>query len=333
MTNSGAMSTIGFRGPQITQAENDINKKGFTLGQVMDIDLSAKAIDEPILTGDALQDFKLADPTNPNSLSNTLTNQYLNFSEVSGMYGFLATGFGTGKPGAGQTQIETSGWSTSFNRDFWDSEMGGLSGDLSEIFRRLVQDKRSDVNYYNPIRNRMPDWLPGAGSFIDFQHGDPYVKVPHGEERLPGEGYERMNHISMPDELDMTNDAAFMGKTKDEMVAHFLHRDVPTEHEDIHVKNQETRMKKKISKQMLENGMASERMVGVEDKKNGITGGYDMKLNDRTSLTGSSIVNIIGVNTDDFYALKRGGAPRDADQRQVNWLLHEANILNKGYVY
>lgn len=270
MTNSGAMSTIGFKGPNINQAEKNINKNGYALGQVMDIDLKAKSLDDPIVTGDTVDDFMMADPTNPNSLSNSLTNQYLNMSEVSGMYGFFATSV-TGKPGNMQTQIETSGYSRSFNREFWDAEMGGLSGDLSEIFRRLVQDKRNDVNYYNPIRNIMPDWLPGAGSFTDFQHGDPYTKVAQGEERLPGQGYERLHNISMPDELNMDVGSNVMGKSKDEMILNFLHRDLPTDEEQIHIKNQEKLLRKKISKQMYEAGMSSESLVKVTDSKNGIS--------------------------------------------------------------
>lgn len=331
MTNSGAMSTIGFKGPNIKQDEVNINKNGYSLGQIMDVDANAKSIDEPIITGDVLKDFKMADPTNPNSLSNSLKDQYLNASEVTGMYGFLAQGFVTGKPDAGKTQIETSGWSRSFNKEFWDQDAGGLSGDLSEIFRRFIQNKRTDINYYNPIRNRMPDWLPGANGFIDFQHGDPYNKVAHGEERLPGEGYERLNHISMPDELNMDAGANVMGKTRDQLVDHFLHRDLPTDEESIHIKNQEGLIRKKVGKQLEEAGLAIDHGQTVTDEKNGVSGVYDAKMHDRTSLTGEAIMNVYGVNDEEFQQLKKGGAPRSADQGQVNWLLHQTNILDKGY--
>ena len=41
----------------------------------------------------------------------------------------------------------------------------------------------------------MPSWMPGSNYFTDFKHGDPYSKIDNGEERLPGEGYERLHDI------------------------------------------------------------------------------------------------------------------------------------------
>jgi hypothetical protein len=46
----------------------------------------------------------------------------------------------------------------------------------------------------------MPYWMPGADYFVDFQHGDPYVKVAHGEMRLPGASYENLYKLH-PDAL------------------------------------------------------------------------------------------------------------------------------------
>jgi intein/homing endonuclease len=60
----------------------------------------------------------------------------------------------------------------------------------TEFFRRLYPHRRRQIDEYNPIRNTMPDWLPGPGDKSpDFLHGDPFTKIPEGELRLPGEGY------------------------------------------------------------------------------------------------------------------------------------------------
>ena len=60
--------------------------------------------------------------------------------------------------------------------------------DLDNLFYSKMGALIRDTNkYYNPIKNDMPSWMPGSNYFIDFQHGDPYSKVPEGEMRLPGE--------------------------------------------------------------------------------------------------------------------------------------------------
>lgn len=80
-------------------------------------------------------------------------------------------------------------------RDFYDLQLGG--GILTtEALRRVFQNSpgfqqaqmNADINL-NPLRNKMPSWMPGKGSFQDFQHGDPFLKIRDGYLRLPGEGY------------------------------------------------------------------------------------------------------------------------------------------------
>lgn len=112
-------------------------------------------------------------------------------SELAGIYGFLTkTGLSYDESWRGTT-LATSNQMTSYNRAFWDMNLGGLGGSLSEIGRRYVpRDPNKD--YYSPIRNTMPDWLPGVENNIDFLHGDPYAKLQHGEMRLPGAAYERL---------------------------------------------------------------------------------------------------------------------------------------------
>lgn len=333
-TNSGAMRIIQLNGEYANMDKNKLNKKGYALGDIMTVNENATAKNSPILTNDMFRNAKFANPENPNSIMNTLKNQYKNSSDVAGMYGFLTTDFVTGTPGAGRTMIETSGYSRSFNKAFYDENMGGLTGNLSEIFRRFVQKRRNDETYYNPIRNTMPNWLPGGNNnFTDFLHGDPYTKVEHGEERLPGEGYERLHGMSMPTMLKMKSGSSTIGKTKDEIIKHFLHQDEITDPELMKIVNKGTQLHADIEKQLLDSGAAIDTEVEMKDEKNGIIGYYDAKIHDRTALSGEAIVDIKTVGAKKLDKIRKAGKPIDYHQRQVNWYLHETNPLNKGYIY
>lgn len=128
------------------------------------------------------------------SVSGTIRDTFYSMSEVMGIYGFgtkWLSGFEEG--GRGWT-LDPSSRMTSLSRSWWDMEMGGAGGMVSEIFRRFLP-RDPNKKYYNPIRNTMPDWMPGIDYFTDFKHGDPYVKVKNGEMRLPGEAYETLHKL------------------------------------------------------------------------------------------------------------------------------------------
>ena len=92
---------------------------------------------------------------NPNGVMRDIA---YNAGEFAGMYGFLSkTAFGFEESGRGTT-LESSDRFNNYNDMFWENELGGLGGDLSEIGRRYIpRDPNKD--YYNPIRNTMPSWL------------------------------------------------------------------------------------------------------------------------------------------------------------------------------
>ena len=97
------------------------------------------------------------------------------------------------------TVIQTSRRATGYERGYWQKEIGdpgaGLEEGLTEYFRRFLPHRRSNVDEYNPVPNQMPSWLPGDDYFINFRQGDPYVKIPYGEARLPGAGYESLHRL------------------------------------------------------------------------------------------------------------------------------------------
>lgn len=133
------------------------------------------------------------------SASGTLRDSLYSVSEMAGIYGFSTKSLaGWEESGRGMT-LEQSTRMNSYARGFWDMELGGLGGQVSEIGRRY-NPRDPNKNYWNPIKNTMEDWLPGPEYFTDFKHGDPYVKVANGEMRLPGESYEKLYDLH-PDAL------------------------------------------------------------------------------------------------------------------------------------
>ena len=106
---------------------------------------------------------------------------------LMGIYGYGAFAM---FPGEARTKLEDAGKIDSPVRGFWDMNTGGLGGGYGEIFRRFIPSFNHMVEDFNPLMNTMPDWMPER-----FRFGDPYTKVPKGEMRLPGEGYESINEL------------------------------------------------------------------------------------------------------------------------------------------
>ncbi|MCW4026948.1 MAG: hypothetical protein NWE76_05655 [Candidatus Bathyarchaeota archaeon] len=135
-------------------------------------------------------------PRSPYDASGIAGEQMYRLTEMAGLWGFTASSVKEALTGSAdwfdqQGRLETSRAMYGFERKYWDLELGGMLG-TTEAFRRLYPHRRRQIPQYNPIRNLMPNWLPGEGTRSpDFLHGDPYTKVPEGELRLPGRGYEQ----------------------------------------------------------------------------------------------------------------------------------------------
>lgn len=133
-------------------------------------------------------------PISPAGWKGLAGEQAYRMTEMIGLPGFAMVSMkehltGTGDLYDQMSQLESARRIAGFERYYWDLELGGLLG-TTEAFRRLYPHRRRQIPLYNPIRNLMPEWLPGPGEKSpDFLHGDPYTKVPEGELRLPGRGY------------------------------------------------------------------------------------------------------------------------------------------------
>lgn len=267
---------------------------------------------------------------NPYSFKNVISEQYRDTTNVLGLYGYLANTYVTGETGSGQTVIDTPGYAYSFNKTFWDKELGGFGGDISEIFRRFVQKRRTDVEYYNPIRNTQPDWMPGEGAFINFKEGDPFAKIPNGEIRLSGTPYERIWGIKDP--LKLGIGSSFIGKTKDEIIDHFLRNDTITDSGLLDIVEDGTEKHEKIEQEWLKSGLAIDVEGKVEDKANNILGFYDARIRDKTAKHGEAIVDIKTISKKGFDEVVRTGKAKELHQKQVNYYLW-ATDRDKGYVH
>ena len=137
-------------------------------------------------------------PISPYGFKGTVGEQAYRLTEMVGLPGFTMTAIKeaiTGTPDVfdQEMQLESARRMYGAERGLWDLDLGGGLGS-TELLRRLYPHRRRQIEQYNPIRNTMPEWMPGPGERSpDFLHGDPYAKVPEGESRLPGEGYAALH--------------------------------------------------------------------------------------------------------------------------------------------
>jgi len=141
-------------------------------------------------------------PQSPHSWRQIVAEEQYKLTEVIGLRGFVSESIRAGVTGsknlfAGPV-MEDAGRIGSARRAFWDTDIGGGMGTTEFVRRLLPAERIKPWERYNPIRNQMPDWLPGPEYYMDFLHGDPYAKIKMGEVRLPGKGYEVLH----PEVLD-----------------------------------------------------------------------------------------------------------------------------------
>ncbi len=145
--------------------------------------------------------------TSDRNLSHNLSNQFYTATEWAGLYGFMAQSLNNaiGGPLSGPRIVpESSSYTRSIGRRYWEQGWGGV-GDIvvgnydlpgAELLRRFLPSRRTDVLYYNPLPNDMPEWIPHS-EFYPWRTGDPFSKVWYGEgeSRLPGTGYEALYNV------------------------------------------------------------------------------------------------------------------------------------------
>lgn len=89
----------------------------------------------------------------------------------------------------------------------------------NEMIRRFVIREDKEREYWNPLRNIFPDWLPSDKTYFkDFLHGDAFSEIEMGETRLPSDAYDRLypTRYTMPIDTDV-----FAFDKPDELVAYY----------------------------------------------------------------------------------------------------------------
>ena len=262
-------------------------------------------------------------------------NKYSNnIHDIWGLKGFLLQSAISGERNKGVSVVESSSYAYSSNRSFWDANLGGLGGELSEIGRRFISKREKGVEYLNPIRNTMPTWMPGSNYFTDFKHGDPYVKIMNGEERLPGDAYEKLNNIRM--NLAVTADQ--LANSNRENVLKFLHQDENKTYEEVEERKREKNNNKIAKDHALSNfsrdGILVDYNIKIKDETRNITGSVDASVVDQDSSTGIGLVNIRTVDNEEWKRLKSGRTLRAKDYYEMNYNMFMTNNTNSnGYVY
>lgn len=261
-----------------------------------------------------------------------VAQQYNTLTDVAGLKGFALRQFVTGEMGQRGQVVETSGYAYGWNNSFWNQNLGGLGGNLSEITRRFIPDRNKNMDYINPIRNTMPNWMPGSDYFTDFKHGDPYTKVDNGEERLPGEGYERLNHINGL--MDLKIGSSYLGYDRAYIAKHLIGQDDYKSAFTQDTLDKGTKIHEQIEKEWMDSGFAISIEGKIQDKRNGILGFYDAMVNDPTSRNGIGIVDIKTTSAKKLDEIRKSGKPLEHHQKQVNYYLWATkNTQSHGYIY
>ena len=120
----------------------------------------------------------IENPMQRSSFDYSLGESMMNIKDIVGMRGFIMGSTFEGVTGRKDladyapemaSPVDIAG----VRRSYWDQELGGMLG-MSEIIRRYIPRRRSQMEIFNPLINAMPDWLPNEDYMTDFQHGDPF---------------------------------------------------------------------------------------------------------------------------------------------------------------
>jgi len=142
-------------------------------------------------------------PVYEQSLGNKISEFGNWMQDYLGLIGFMAGSYttaGFGNKDKIQPMIASSGIAFGQERLYYQKSLGGMFG-LTEFYRRInTRDYSTWGNQYineipNEYMQRNYPWLPGEDYFINFKKGDVYSKIPYGEIRLPGAGYEATHKL------------------------------------------------------------------------------------------------------------------------------------------
>lgn len=249
-----------------------------------------------------------------------------NVTELAGLYGFFTrtAAKAAGLPFEQQGKVvANANRAYGFARRWYDLDMGGLGGSTNELGRRFLT-RPDKIDEFNPVVNRMPGWLPGPEYFMDFRHGDPYIKIPRGEIRLPGEAYERVH----PEVHLMHTRASSLGKSAPELMQQMLQLNEPMSAYGHEATETGTTFHRQLQAKWKRMGILIAAESRIENEELGISGHFDAIL---AAQGGPLLVDIKTVNDRRYQeSLKH---PFQEHVSQVNYYLHETGVKRGAVVY
>lgn len=260
----------------------------------------------------------------------TAARVYYGLTEMGGIYGFIAESI-TGQPYEEIRVIQDASRMTAYDRSFWDLELGGLGGEFNEIGRRFIpRPRRYDEDLeFNPLRNQMPSWMPGEDYFTDFKHGDPYIKVPRGEMRLPGGGYEAVYNYHPEQMIVEMRDAVL---STEDIARKLIHQPLPYSEEARYFRSEDhAGVHTHYYKKWREEGILESQVELAYDELSRTVGQYDAII--REGRSERRIVDIKTLTPERFDALMQRGAPFDEHIDMATLYMHATGIKKAGILY
>ena len=248
--------------------------------------------------------------------------------EIAGLYGWFG---GLLAPSVahpvGKVEIANASRGYGRERRFYDQEIGGLGGNISDVLRRFLPHRRRSIEAYDPVPNNMPSWLPGASYMENFHVGDPFSKIPLGEARLPGDAYKRLHPGTAERMLRIR--ASSIGKSQAEMEAYLTQKEGEGDHfSGGSAAEMGTKMHRVLQERWRKLGLLEGDEIEVFDPKLNVSGHIDaiLRVPDRRGRYQRTIVDIKTKTQEKFDAVKRTGKPEDENLDQILFYMHTTGI-------
>jgi hypothetical protein len=204
-------------------------------------------------------------------------------------------------------------------------QLGGLAG-TTEFLRRFIPRPVSGNEPFNPITNTQPGWLPGGSDSnysLDFRTGDPYAKIPMGELRLPGAGYEASHHVN----FTYPSRASAFGKSMQDQVKFFLGLDSPATAAQERIMESGTDLHRAVQQNLARMNMLVQAEATVYDPYANISGHVDAITNDGT---GKRVMEIKSVSDE---KLARMSMAEDPHRSQLNFYMKTLGLKQGSILY
>jgi len=247
------------------------------------------------------------------------------FQQPAGLIGWQASLLTDGAPFSSASVVANAGPIGSYQRQYWDMQLGGLGG-ITEFVRRFIPHDVNEREMWNPIRNQQPSWLPGGAENTyhkDFKYGDPYNKLPMGELRLPGRGYESAHDINFTFPMR----ASKFGAGTEDQVRFFLGMDSPLTRTTEDILDRGTALHRAIQQNLARLNLLVQAEAVVYDPYTDISGHVDAIIKEGNR---KKVLEIKSTSTE---KLSRMVDAQDPHKSQLNFYMKALGLKEGSILY